>query len=150
MTGQSVLFVDDSIAERMCAERLLKEHGYTVYVADGVASAMNVLREHPEIEVVASDLSMQMGGTGLQLVAQMREEQFAQAFILHTSYYDMPSWAWDDHAKVRSEINRIIFNKAMDQEDIIAAVSNVLQSHQSAISPDAIRNSQRDIQRGRE
>ena len=66
MTGSgkpAVLLAEDETMLRMVAAETLQDDGFTVFeAADGV-SALEVLREHPEISLLISDIKMpRLGG----------------------------------------------------------------------------------------
>jgi DNA-binding NtrC family response regulator len=58
-----VLLAEDEMMLRMVAAETLQDDGFTVFeAADGV-SALEVLREHPEINLLISDIKMpRLGG----------------------------------------------------------------------------------------
>ena len=64
-----VLVIDDEALVRRGTARLLRTFGWTVIEAESPADLDGIFREHPEIEVVLSDLDMPDGG-GERVVAE--------------------------------------------------------------------------------
>ncbi|MDU7476038.1 MAG: response regulator, partial [Paenibacillus macerans] len=58
----------------------------TVYTANNVAQAREILQEHP-VQILISDIEMPQG-SGLELLAWIREEQYAVQAIFLTNYAD--------------------------------------------------------------
>lgn len=57
-----------------------------VYTANNVAQAREILQEHP-VQILISDIEMPQG-SGLELLAWIREEQYAVQAIFLTNYAD--------------------------------------------------------------
>ncbi|HEY4179508.1 MAG TPA: adenylate/guanylate cyclase domain-containing protein [Kofleriaceae bacterium] len=66
-----VLAVDDDALIRRSLNRWLLARGYTVHIADSGATALQLLEQHPEIQLVISDNDMP-GMSGLELLEEIR------------------------------------------------------------------------------
>jgi class 3 adenylate cyclase len=66
-----VLAVDDDAAIRKALHRWLTSRGYTVYLAESGAEALQLLEQHRTIQLLISDNDMP-GMTGLELLKQVR------------------------------------------------------------------------------
>lgn len=66
-----ILAVDDDPLILKSLKRWLLKRGYTVHLADGGSSALEVLHEHPEIQLVISDNDMP-GMSGMDLLEEVR------------------------------------------------------------------------------
>lgn len=71
-TGTGVLVVDDSRAARNHIVELLKRRNFTVYVADGGDTALDVIKKNKHIKMVITDLEMP-GMDGIELTNEIRK-----------------------------------------------------------------------------
>ena len=61
--NHTVLIAEDEAMLRIVAVETLKDDGFTVYEAGDGVSALEILRGHPEIELLISDIKMpRLGG----------------------------------------------------------------------------------------
>ncbi|MBJ3776298.1 hybrid sensor histidine kinase/response regulator [Acuticoccus mangrovi] len=81
-----VLLVEDDDMVRDHATDLLKGLGYTVIAAESGPSAMIMLRDHPEVELLFTDVVMPGGMNGKQLAEAAREMR-PDLPVLYTSGY---------------------------------------------------------------
>lgn len=59
----AILIAEDEAMLRIVAVETLKDEGFTVFEASDGVNALEVLREHPEIELLISDIKMpRLGG----------------------------------------------------------------------------------------
>ncbi len=67
-----VLLVEDDPAVRSATRMLLKVEGYRVLTAEGLAQAVAVAHEHPELELLVTDFHLSDKETGTQVVTALR------------------------------------------------------------------------------
>jgi len=74
--SHTVLIAEDEAMLRIVAVETLKDDGFTVYEAGDGVSALEILRGHPEIELLISDIKMpRLGGYELaQGALEMRPD----------------------------------------------------------------------------
>ena len=82
-TPMKVLVVDDDPFTAELTGLILEEAGYEALVAEGGPDALEQISENPAIRAVVSDLNMPFMD-GLQLFAELREQGYAQPFVLLT------------------------------------------------------------------
>ncbi len=82
---KTVLVVDDDPDVRDYASRVLEEHGYTVLTAADGATALAILREGTQIDVLFTDIVMP-GLDGIE-VARRALEQIPRLKVLFASGY---------------------------------------------------------------
>jgi PAS domain S-box-containing protein len=85
---QCVLVVEDNDDVRQLAECMLELAGYRVLAAPSGESALTLLEQHPEVDLLFSDVIMPGGMNGLQLVDKVRELRPALPVLLTTGYMD--------------------------------------------------------------
>lgn len=74
MTNKSngILVVDDSLSARNHVVELLRRRNFSVYVADNGLKALDVLKQHPDIKMIITDLEMpEMDG--IELTNEVRK-----------------------------------------------------------------------------
>jgi CheY-like chemotaxis protein len=71
----SVLVVEDEIFVRFVAVDACSDSGLCPYEAGDAAEALDVLKAHPEIRLVFTDINMPGEMSGLDLVRRVHEEQ---------------------------------------------------------------------------
>jgi DNA-binding NtrC family response regulator len=79
-----LLVVEDEAYVRESLGALLRDRGYEVTLADGVDSAVDVLRKAP-IDLVLTDLSMPRGG-GLELIKRARAQSPGTPVVVLTGF----------------------------------------------------------------
>ena len=84
-----VLVVDDEATARSGLEKLLKQEGYAVDVAESGAAALHIFGERPA-DVVVTDLKMP-GMDGLELLAKLHEIDKDLPIIMATAFGDVNS-----------------------------------------------------------
>jgi PAS domain S-box-containing protein len=71
--GESILLVEDDLAVRRTVEFLLKDLGYQVESAEDADSALKLLAEMPNVELMLSDIRLTGGVHGPELAERVRE-----------------------------------------------------------------------------
>jgi two-component system cell cycle sensor histidine kinase/response regulator CckA len=85
--AQTILVVEDEDAVRRATVRALGTWGFTVLSAVHGQDALQVLAEHPEVDVVVSDVVMPVLD-GYGLVARLREASNPVPVVLVSGYPD--------------------------------------------------------------
>jgi len=80
----TILIVEDDDDVRMLSARSLTEHGFTVLEVRGGVAAMHILEQHPEVQLLFTDVGYPQGGGRLADEARRR---FPGLKILFTSGY---------------------------------------------------------------
>ena len=122
-----ILVVDDETNVARSIRRLLKSCGFEVLLADDGDSALDTLRDHPDIAVIVSDQRMpKMSGS--ELLAKVAADFPDVIRIILTGYAEFDS--------VRDAVNRgNIFRfllKPWDDEELVACVTQGAQYFQVA------------------
>ena len=84
-----VLAVDDDVLVLMNTVDLLEDLGHEVIEANSGLAALELLRKHPDIDLLITDQAMP-GMTGAQLVQQVTLERPELPIILATGYGELP------------------------------------------------------------
>jgi len=67
-----VLVVEDDLMQRVSAILAVEDAGYSTVIASNAGEALEVLAEHPEIDVLFTDVEMPGLMNGFELAAEMR------------------------------------------------------------------------------
>ena len=79
----TILVVDDDEFTGELTTMILESAGYDTIFADGGPDAMEKLEASPEVRAIVSDMNMPFID-GIQLFAELREQGYAQPFVLLT------------------------------------------------------------------
>ena len=79
----TILVVDDDLFTAELTGMLLEAVGYETVIAEGGMDAMEKMTEHPDIQLVVSDMNMPMID-GVQLFEELRDQGYKRPFILLT------------------------------------------------------------------
>jgi DNA-binding NtrC family response regulator len=85
-----VLVVEDEGLIRMRLVDELEDAGFIVFEAGSADEALNMLRAHPEIEAVFSDIDMPGSMDGLKLAKLVRHSRPELAILLTSGYLKIP------------------------------------------------------------
>lgn len=86
--GAPILFVDDLVSQTHYFEQLFKDK-FIVHTANSGEEALEILREHQDIQVVCSDQRMEDNKmTGVELLKQVKDLYPQMIRILLTAYCD--------------------------------------------------------------
>lgn len=95
--GETVLVVEDDPRLRQMTSDRITALGYHVLVAGEGSTAMEILRQHPGVSLLFSDIVMPGGMSGLDLAKRVREPCPALRIVLTTGYAaELLSEAGDD------------------------------------------------------
>jgi CheY-like chemotaxis protein len=118
---QCILLVEDNDDVRELAERMLGLEGYAVLPAASGESALAVLDQHPEVDLLFTDVIMPGGMNGLQLVEQVRQLRPGMPVLLTTGYMDeLP-------AKGKRTPGLEVLGKPYKHADLLDKVSTALR-----------------------
>jgi CheY-like chemotaxis protein len=87
-----VLVVDDDPDVLLVAATLLGGQGYTVLEASGGAEAMQIMRGHPEIAILFTDIVMPGDVDGFELAHQAKQLRPALRVIYTSGYIEQIPW----------------------------------------------------------
>ena len=117
----SILLVDDEPNILSSLRRLLRPHGYTIYMGESGKAGLEILEQHP-INLVISDMRMpEMDGA--QFLEQVRQRWPETIRVLLTGYADVSSTI---NAINRGEIYRYI-SKPWHEDDLLLIVRDALE-----------------------
>jgi CheY-like chemotaxis protein len=120
-TFATILVVDDDPFTAELTGLILESAGYGTVIADGGVDAMEKIVAAPSIQAVVSDLNMPFID-GVQLFAELRQQGFAQPFVLLTG---------EDAAPLRSahpDIDAILTKDEELQEILPEMVASLLKA----------------------
>jgi PAS domain S-box-containing protein len=121
--GRRVLLVEDDERVRSVAGDALREHGYEVFEAGGVESAMEIFRKEADhgFDLVFSDVVLP-DGNGVDLVESMLAERPGQSVLLTSGYVDDKS-NWE----IISERGYGFLQKPYSLADLLGAVAAAMK-----------------------
>jgi PAS domain S-box-containing protein len=109
----TVLVVDDEQVVRELAKRALEHHGYTVLMADGGASAIDVFKRHPgEILLVVLDLSMPHM-SGEEALPELRKIRPEVKVVVSSGYSESEAMPLFDGQRVSGFVQKPYTSKAI-------------------------------------
>ena len=131
-----ILIVDDDRAIRVALTLLLERNGYMVTSADGPMTAMEVVRNHPDLELVLMDMNYTLatdGEEGLTLLKQVKVFRPDVPVILMTAWgtidlavqgmrngaFDFITKPWDNDELIRTLKDAIDNNNHIDTLETI-------------------------------
>jgi nitrogen-specific signal transduction histidine kinase/CheY-like chemotaxis protein len=118
---QCILLVEDNDDVRELAESMLGLEGYAVLPAASGESALATLEQHPEVDLLFTDVIMPGGMNGLQLVERVRELRPGLPVLLATGYMDeLP-------AKGKRTAGLEVLGKPYKQTDLLDKVGTALR-----------------------
>lgn len=85
---ETILVVEDKENVAEYAQAVLTEFGYTVLLADNADTALDMLKDNPEIDLLFSDITMPGSMNGVQLARQILKQRIDVKILLTTGYTD--------------------------------------------------------------
>lgn len=119
----TILVVEDDDHVRDVATKMLEESGYKVVSANSGPAGLEIFKNHPEIDLVFSDVIMPGGMTGLELAEKILEEKPQASILLATGYAET-----DLVAKIDKLENIICVPKPYDTNELPNIVQSILDS----------------------
>ena len=112
----TVLVVDDEQVVRELAKKALERHGYTVLMADGGASAIDVFKRHPgEISLVVLDLSMPHM-SGEEALPELRKIRPEVKVVVSSGYSESEAMPLFDGQRVSGFVQKPYTSKAIAEK----------------------------------
>jgi signal transduction histidine kinase len=118
----SILLVDDDPLVTQSTVGLLQELGHRVLVAPSGASAFDMIRQNPTLDLVITDHAMP-GMTGMELAGQIRAVRPRLPIVLATGYAQLP-------AGVSPEVPRI--DKPFRLEDLASLIATLVEQPENS------------------
>jgi CheY-like chemotaxis protein len=115
--GEVVLVVEDEPDVRGIAIAFLKSLGYAGLVAANAEEALAVLRTHPRIDLLFSDVVLGSGMTGVDLAHEAMRQNPLLPVLLTSGY---------EHAMLDDDAPFPLLRKPYSREDFAAAVRQAL------------------------
>jgi CheY-like chemotaxis protein len=84
--GETILVVEDDDDVRAYTRGILRELGYTVVEAANGKAALSALEQHPEIQVLFTDVGLPGGMNGRQLAEAARQQRRGLKVLFTTGY----------------------------------------------------------------
>jgi CheY-like chemotaxis protein len=85
-SGRTVLVVEDSSDVRAFAKAVLEEHGHRILEAADAEEALHRMRNHPEVDLVFTDVVIPGRRSGLDLARDLRRTRPDLPVVLTTGY----------------------------------------------------------------
>lgn len=121
--GETILVVEDNTAVRTQAEQSLRSLGYRVVTAEDVPKARIALHDHPEIDLVLTDVILPCGESGTDLARELARDRPELPVCLMSGY---PHSALDDSTSVAAA--RPLLNKPFSRSELAARVADLLRT----------------------
>lgn len=115
-TPATILVVDDDALITLNTVDVLTEMGHTVHEAYTGRDALMLLEQHPEIELLITDLSMP-GMDGLELAAAARQLRPDLPVLLATGYAELPDGHGPDFPRLE---------KPFREDELLARIAAML------------------------
>jgi PAS domain S-box-containing protein len=119
---ETVLVIDDEPAIRMLAVDVLDELGYLTLDAGDGPSGLKLLNEHPEIDLLVTDVGLPGGMNGRQVADAARVQKPDLKILFITGYAETSVWR-DGH----SEAGMQVLTKPFTIESLAQKVSDLLR-----------------------
>lgn len=116
-----ILAVDDDVLIRMNVSSMLEDMGHEVFDAASGETALELLRQDPNIELLITDQAMPRM-TGTELIQHVTDERPALPIILATGYGELPGGAPPNIVKL---------NKPFSEQELARAIETALSSVRS-------------------
>jgi len=118
----TVLVVDDDPQVLEATTRLLKQIGYKVLEAGDGPSALDVLQQHDDIDLVFSDVVMPIGVSGIDLAEDINRDHKGIKVLLASGY---PINEIDQDGMLRSRFGFLL--KPYDSDELADAVRTAIE-----------------------
>ncbi|MCB1852825.1 MAG: PAS domain S-box protein [Gammaproteobacteria bacterium] len=118
---ESILVVDDEQELMELTVEFLTEAGYQVITATNGVEAMESLAQHPEIDLLFSDVLMPGGMNGYDLVVQAQKKYPALRVLLTSGFTDNTVLS-----DVKRNLSTDILNKPYRKEELLQRIKRIL------------------------
>ncbi len=85
LKGKKILIVEDDFASRLFLNRILVKYGIIIYNAEDGMTAVNIIKENPDIELVLMDIQLPIMD-GYASAAKIKEINHNIIVIAQTAY----------------------------------------------------------------
>ncbi len=120
---ETILIVDDEEALKELAGIILESQGYRVLTASDGKQALEVLKKHPEVDLLFSDIVMPNGINGYELAEQALKIRSGLRILL-TSGFSKESASQDGNEKFKEGL----LNKPYRQTDLLKKIRATLDA----------------------
>src|SRR5262249_15453257 len=125
--SESILLVEDDVAVRGTAARMLRDFGYRVVEAGDGQAALNLLGEGLAGDLLCTDLVMPRSINGWQLALDVWQQWPRQRVLVCTGYTDNPVVQ-----QISQDLRIQLLHKPFGRKDLAAAVRQSLDDRASA------------------
>jgi two-component system response regulator HydG len=136
-TKARVLVVDDEASARSGLEKLLRQEGHNVDVAEDGESALRVAAEHPP-DVVVTDLKMPKMD-GIELLRKLHEQDPNLPVIVATAFGDVNTAVQAMRAGAEDYVT-----KPVDFDALLVALERALERRELRVEAENLRRQARD------
>ena len=136
-----ILVVDDEASARSGLEKLLKQEGYAVDVAEAGAPALEIVADHP-VDVVVTDLKMP-GMDGVELMKKLRAAENQLPVLVVTAFGDVTSAV----NAMRAGANDYL-TKPVDFDALLLSIERALEARDLRIEAEGLRRQIREREGG--
>ena len=120
--GRTLLFVEDNLLVALSSVDPLESEGFIVYQASRGSRALEILEEHPEVDLMITDIGLpEMNGH--DLVARARERRPDLKVIFVTGYD-----ATDVAERTRLDSRTMVLKKPYDVDTLINRIAAILNA----------------------
>lgn len=119
----TILVVEDNDGVRDIAVHMLKLSGYEVLEAIDAASGLAMFRQHPEIDLIFTDVIMPGGVSGIEMAKQILSEQSDALILLATGYQEKGTALRERAAK---SDNIAAVSKPYDVNEVTGLIASML------------------------
>lgn len=123
--GHTVLVVEDDADVLDLAINMFEFAGYSVLTAGSAAEGLECFKQHPEIDLVFSDLILPGGVTGIEMAKNILAEKPNTLFLMATGYSDKGKAL---ASKTQQMANMDCISKPYDIDEVTAKVESMIAS----------------------
>jgi CheY-like chemotaxis protein len=96
LDDQTILLVEDDVKAREIATMILEAEGIRVYSAANASAALELFGQHPDLDLVISDINMPGSMNGIQLALRIRRDDPSMRLVLvsgnpQSSFRELPT-----------------------------------------------------------
>ena len=120
--SETILIVDDEEPLLSTIDSMLKKMGYKTHTADNPDAALEILKEHPDIDLLFSDIVLGTEMDGYQLAMKARKSN-SKLKVLLTTGFNKSEWATEYSKQLP---HSSILKKPYKMEDLALAIQDAL------------------------
>ena len=126
-TGEAVLIVDDEPLIRMLVREVVEELGYLAPEAGDAASALELLRTEPRVDLLIADLGLPGGMNGRQMAESALAFRPELKVLFITGYIDHPALTPEN---LRPGMR--VLTKPFSIKELAGTLQSMIRSEQAA------------------